>query len=201
MTELVDEVERKFKSLRTSFQTELKKVPEWRSGAGAEDVFDNSSNWIFFKQLFFLKDVMALTAKQTSNSLDCTNPFSTTESIENNSEEDISVVVQEQRSALIVDDELRPVTPVPSTSSAGNNKTPNVQTQLPGSSQGKGQENLVRLKCMEKCLAIIDEKEDGTDYFFKYCASMAKTMTESTRNEYIKDCQLLTTQYLTKPKD
>jgi hypothetical protein len=50
---MIDEVDRKFKSLRTSFLGELKKIPAWRSGQGADEIGTADSSWPFFSLLFF----------------------------------------------------------------------------------------------------------------------------------------------------
>jgi hypothetical protein len=65
---MIDEVERKFKSLRTSFLGELKKIPAWRSGQGADEIGTADSSWPFFSLLFFLKDTIALAAKVSTKS-------------------------------------------------------------------------------------------------------------------------------------
>lgn len=60
-------MEKKFHGLRTRLNTELKKIPQWRSGAGVDDIEGDQSDWKFFNDLLFLKDVIAQTTKTKSN--------------------------------------------------------------------------------------------------------------------------------------
>jgi hypothetical protein len=68
LAELITEIERKFKSLRTSFQVELKKIPAWRSGQGAEDISTLDSSWLHFSAMLFLKDTIGLASNTNTKS-------------------------------------------------------------------------------------------------------------------------------------